>query len=96
MLIIPERGGILASDDPAETFREEHPEVMNNILLRREPFAKGDFVPGPDAPTMSFLSVLVIRSKKGRGDLLRNMAIIRRDWRHTIEWVLHICWGEQG
>jgi hypothetical protein len=49
---------------------------MDNILLRREPFAKGDFVPSPDAPTMPFLSVLVLCSKMGRGGLLRSMAII--------------------
>lgn len=85
MLIIPEKGGILASGDPAEKFREQHPEVMDDILLRREPFARGDLVPGPDAPTIPFLSVLVLCSKHGRGGLLRNMAIIRREWRHTIE-----------
>ncbi|KAB8068855.1 hypothetical protein BDV29DRAFT_162014 [Aspergillus leporis] len=85
LLVIPERGGVLTSGDPAETFKKEHPEVMNNILLRREPFTKGDSVPGPDAPTMAFLSVLVLCSKKGRGGLLRDMAIIRRNWRHTIE-----------
>ncbi|KAE8371330.1 hypothetical protein BDV26DRAFT_302826 [Aspergillus bertholletiae] len=85
MLVLPERGGVLTSGDPAETFRKEHPEVMDNILLRREPFAMGDFVPGPDAPTMGFLSVLVVRSTMGRAGLLRNMAMIRRDWRHTIE-----------
>jgi hypothetical protein len=85
LLIILERGGVLSSSDPVETFREEHPEVMDNILLRRDPFANGDFVPGPDAPTIAFLSVLVLCSKKGRGGLLRSMAIIRRNWRHTIE-----------
>ncbi|KAL5361378.1 hypothetical protein BJX96DRAFT_185268 [Aspergillus floccosus] len=85
MLIIPEKRGTLTSGDPAEKFMEEHPEVMNDILLRREPFVRGDLVPGPDAPTIPFLSVLVLCSKNGREGLLRNMAIIRRDWRHTIK-----------
>ncbi|GFF95086.1 carnosine synthase 1 [Aspergillus udagawae] len=76
MLVIPERGGILTSGDPAWKFREEDPGIMDNILLRREPFAKGDFVPSPDAPTMPFLSVLVPCSKNGRGGLLRSIAII--------------------
>ncbi|GFF59718.1 predicted protein [Aspergillus udagawae] len=76
MLVIPERGGILTSGDPAGKFREEHPGIMDNILLRREPFAKGDFVPSPDAPTMPFLSVLVPCLKNGRGGVLHSMAII--------------------
>ncbi|KAE8421071.1 hypothetical protein BDV36DRAFT_292746 [Aspergillus pseudocaelatus] len=36
MLVIPERGGIATSANPAEKFRDEHPKVMDDILLRRE------------------------------------------------------------
>lgn len=53
MLVILERGGVLTS--PCRDVQGRASGIMDN-LLRRELFAKGDFVPGPDAPTMGFLS----------------------------------------
>lgn len=85
ILIMPEKGGILTSPDPAKGLQQRRPELMENVILYREWFKEGDVVPAPDGTTMAFLTCLAVFLRDGRKALLRLADTMRKEWRHTIE-----------
>ncbi|KAL8641865.1 MAG: hypothetical protein Q9226_008577 [Calogaya cf. arnoldii] len=85
VLIMPEKGGILSSDDPAIELRRTRPDLLNSIAIYRNVFEKGQRVTPPDAVDMAFLSKVVVNTTKGRKDLLHKAEEIRENWHATIE-----------
>lgn len=85
VLIMPEKGGILTSDDPAIELRRTRPDLIDSIAIYRNVFEKGQRVTPPDAVDMAFLSTVVVNTTKGRKDLIRKAEEIRENWHATIE-----------
>ncbi|KAL8704248.1 MAG: hypothetical protein Q9201_002594 [Fulgogasparrea decipioides] len=85
VLIMPEKGGILTSPDPAIELRKSRPDLMDSIPLYRNVFEKGQRVTPPDAVDMVFMSTIIVKTTKGRKDLLHKADKIRKNWHVTIE-----------
>ena len=83
--IMPEKGGILRSLDPAIRLRREKPSIMDSISLYGNFFEPGEYVTPPDAVEASFLAIIIVESRTGREDLLRKVEEIREEWIPTIE-----------
>ncbi|KPM41684.1 hypothetical protein AK830_g4870 [Neonectria ditissima] len=84
VVIQPERGGVVVSEDPGVELQRRMPELMERIPLYRELFVKGDVVPEPDGPNMWFISANMVVSRHGREDLLQTVEAVRREWKHEI------------
>ncbi|TRX89235.1 hypothetical protein FHL15_009933 [Xylaria flabelliformis] len=84
VIIQPEKGGTLMSDDPAKALRLTRPDLMDCIPLHREVFKRGDLIPDPRGPWMAYVSSLMVISRTGRKDLLHQVREIRREWKHDI------------
>ncbi|KAF3481891.1 uncharacterized protein GIQ15_04650 [Arthroderma uncinatum] len=83
--LMPEKGGILKSPDPAVRLCKNKPALRNSISLYRNYFKPGEYVTPPDAVETSLLAVVVIESKVGRQDLLRKVEEIREEWVPVID-----------
>ena len=83
--IMPEKGGILRSPDPAIRLRMEKPSIMDSIPLYRNFYEPGEYVTPPEAVEASFLAVIVVESRTGRQDLLGKVEEVREEWIPVIE-----------
>ncbi|KAH9882573.1 hypothetical protein J1614_000809 [Plenodomus biglobosus] len=85
LLIMPEKKGILRSEDPLPRLRREKPELAASVPLVLNYFKKGQQVTPPDGTETCFTSVMVVESKKGRADLMRTVEEARVEWTPVIE-----------
>ncbi|KFZ00531.1 hypothetical protein V500_01047 [Pseudogymnoascus sp. VKM F-4518 (FW-2643)] len=83
--LMPEKGGILKSEDPAIALAKRKPSLMNSISIYRNYFEPGEYVTSPDAVETSFHACLLVESSTGRQDLLRKIEEIREEWVPIIE-----------
>ncbi|KAK2028128.1 hypothetical protein LX32DRAFT_409070 [Colletotrichum zoysiae] len=84
VLVMPDRGGTLVSEDPAPALRRCRPDLMESVPLCREVFSKGDQVPDPTGPWNTFTSCIMVISRSGREELLRTVKMIREEWKLEI------------
>ncbi|KAF2623214.1 hypothetical protein BU25DRAFT_350366 [Macroventuria anomochaeta] len=85
LLIMPEKRGILRSEDPHPRLRREKPELAACVPLVLNYFKVGQQVTPPDDTETCFTSVMVVESKKGRADLMRTVEEVRVEWTPVIE-----------
>ncbi|KAB8364859.1 hypothetical protein FH972_024720 [Carpinus fangiana] len=65
LLVMPEKGGILRSEDPWPRLEKERPELAACVPLYKNFVNVGDQVISPDEVITTFTSIVVIESKKG-------------------------------
>ncbi|KAF2126170.1 glutathione synthetase ATP-binding domain-like protein [Dothidotthia symphoricarpi CBS 119687] len=85
LLIMPEKKGILRSEDPRPRLRQEKPELAACVPLCLNYFKVGQEVTPPDDTENCFTSVMVVESKKGRADLMKTVEEVRFEWTPVIE-----------
>lgn len=85
LLIMPEKRGILRSEDPKPRLMRERPELAACVPLGLNYFKVGQEVTPPDDTENCFTSVLLVESKKGRADLMRTVEEVRHEWTPVIE-----------
>lgn len=85
LLIMPEKRGILRSEDPLPRLKREKPGLAACVPLCLNYFKVGQEVTPPDDTENCFTSVLVVESKKGRADLMKTVEEVRLEWTPVIE-----------
>lgn len=83
--LMPEKGGILRSEDPAIRLGKEKPSLMNSISIYRNYFKTGEYVTPPDAVEACFHACLLVESSTGRQDVLTKIEEIREEWEPIID-----------
>lgn len=85
LLIMPEKKGVLRSEDPKPRLEQERPELAACVPLCLNYFKVGQEVTPPDETENCFTSVMVVESKKGRADLMKTVEEARIEWTPVIE-----------
>ncbi|KAF4629850.1 hypothetical protein G7Y89_g8283 [Cudoniella acicularis] len=85
LLVMPEKGGILRSEDPGARLRREKPELAACVPLYRNFFEIGQRVTSPEEVETSFTAIVVVESKGERSDLIRVVEELKVEWTPVIE-----------
>ncbi|KAF1823288.1 uncharacterized protein K489DRAFT_379268 [Dissoconium aciculare CBS 342.82] len=78
VLILPEKGGIMKSEDPIPNLRKNNPALAACIPLYRNFYKVGDVVPSPADTRSEFTSIVNMESMLGREHLLKMVEDVRR------------------
>ena len=84
VFIIPDKGGILSSDDIGDELKERRPDLWRSVSSYYCYFEKGQRVPDPTADEEIWLAWFVLHSRVGRRDLLEISERVKAEVRYEL------------
>ena len=84
VFIIPDRGGVLASDDIGDDIKKRSPDLWRSISSYCCCFEKGQRVPDPAPDDVIWLAWFVVYSRAGRRDVLEISQRLKMEVRYDL------------